>query len=191
MFSIERIKLRVIRGAVFGAEPPAPVAALGGQQRFAGLLKRRFGGSVGPSLLSCFDGVSVGLARIPQQFPGGDVFSVPDPHVKVCVDPGSGENPCGGGEGAGGGNRFGRRERAKILIALDARVKLAEKRAPVPWVVFPGIFAVEEKANGERLIARHVFSQMAHAIVKIGCSGFRVHAAVYNTDTIRELVMAK
>src|SRR5437879_4686106 len=114
-----------------------------------------------------------------------------NPHVEIGVDPGSGENPCGGGKRAGSGNRFGRGKGAKILIALDARVKLAKKRAAVSWVVFPGIFAVEKKANGEWLIARHVFSQMAHAVVQVGCSGFRVHAAVDKTDEIREMMIAK
>src|SRR5229473_672671 len=114
-----------------------------------------------------------------------------DPHVEIGVNPGSGENPGSGGKRAGGGNRFGRREGAKILIALDACVKLAKKRPAVPGVVFPGIFAVEKNTNGEGLIARHVFSQMAHAIVKIGCSRSGVHAAIDKTDKIREVVIAK
>src|SRR5260370_31900870 len=114
-----------------------------------------------------------------------------NPHIEIGVDPGSGENPWSAGKRSGGGNRFGRRKGAKILIALDARIKLAKKRTAVPRVVFPGIFAVEIKANGEGLIARHVFSQVAHAIVKVGCSGFGVHAAVDETDTIRKMAIAK
>src|SRR5260370_29353437 len=114
-----------------------------------------------------------------------------DPDVEIGVDPGSGENAGGGGKIAGGANRFRRSERAEILIALDACIKLAEKRAAVPRVVFPGIFAVEKKTNGQRLIARHALSEMAHAIVKIGSSGFGVHAAVDETDEGREMVIAK
>jgi hypothetical protein len=116
---------------------------------------------------------------------------IPNPHIKIGVDPGRWENSGGSGEFAGGSNGLGRRERAEVLIPLDAAVKLAEKRASVLGVVFPSIFAIEKKANGEWLIAAHGFSQVAHAIVEIGGSGFGVQAAVNETDEVGEMVIAK
>src|SRR5258708_17152107 len=191
VLAIKGIKFSVVRGTMLWAEPPAPIAAFGGQQRFARVLECGLGGGIRPSLLARFESVGVGFACIPEQFPGGDVFGMADPDVEIGVDPGSGENSGGGGKIAGGANRFRRSDRAEILIAPDACIKLAEKSAAVPRVVFPGIFAVEKKTNGQRLIARHALSEMAHAIVKIGSSGFGVHAAVDETDEVREMVIAK
>ena len=64
--SKQRVKLRVVRGAVFRAEPPTPVAPLRGQERFARFLKRGSGWGVRPSLLARFECASVGFARVPQ-----------------------------------------------------------------------------------------------------------------------------
>src|SRR6266849_2424022 len=65
MLAIEGVEFGVVGGAVLGAEPPAPVATLGGEQRFVRYLKRGFGGGVRPSLLLCFDGAGIGIARVP------------------------------------------------------------------------------------------------------------------------------
>src|SRR6266478_583996 len=91
----------------------------------------------------------------------------------------------------GNGRAFLREFYGRIQGDQDASVKFAEERASVARVVFPGIFAVEEKTNGERLIARHVFTEMAHAAVEIGSGGFGVHAAVDKTDEIGQVMIAK
>ena len=114
-----------------------------------------------------------------------------DPHVEIRVDPGSGENSSGGGNFAGGGNGFAGGQRAEILVALDASVKLAEEGASVSGVVFPGIFAVQKKTNREGLIAVHGFSEMAHSNVEIRRGCFGVHAAVNKTDKVGQVVIAK
>src|SRR5260370_9401758 len=99
-----------------------------------------------------------------------------DPDVEICVDPGSGENSSGGGNFAGGGDGFAGGESAEILVALDARVKLAQERAPVSRIVFPGVFAIEKKTNRERLIALHSLTQMAHSSMEIGRGGLCTQA---------------
>src|SRR5260370_12177768 len=107
------------------------------------------------------------------------------------VDPRSGKKSGGSWNFTGGGNGFAGGQRAEILVALNASVKLAEEGAPVPGVVFPGIFAIEEKTNREVPIALHGFSEMAHSNVEIRRGGFGVHAAVSETDKIGEGVFAK
>ena len=74
---------------------------------------------------------------------------------------------------------------------MDASVKLAQEHATVPLVVFPGIFAIEEKTNREGLIALYGFSEMTHSTVEIRRGGFRVHAAVNEADKIGQMVIAK
>src|SRR6266436_8043591 len=114
-----------------------------------------------------------------------------DPHVEIRVDPGRGKNSGGDGNFAGGGNGLGGGQRTEILVTLDASVKLTEEGASVPRVVFPGIFPIEEKTDGERLIALHGFAEMAHSIVEIGGCGFGVHAAIDKTNKIGQVVIAK
>ena len=114
-----------------------------------------------------------------------------DPHIKIRVDPRCGKNSGGDGNFTGGGNGLGGGQRAEILVTLDASIKLTEEGASVPRVVFPSIFAIEEKTDGERLIALHGFTEMAHTIVEIGGRGFAVHAAVDKTNKIRQVVIAK
>src|SRR5260370_31181463 len=114
-----------------------------------------------------------------------------DPHVEIRVDPRSGKNSGGSWNFTAGGNGCAGCQRAEILVALNASVKLAEEDASVPSVVLPGVFAIEEKANCERLIALHGFSEMAHSNVEIRRGGFRVHAAVDETDKIGQVVIAK
>src|SRR5216683_312965 len=80
---------------------------------------------------------------------------------------------------------------AKLSAVSVGASALPCLRASDARVVFPGIFAVEEKTNGERLIARHGFTEMAHATVEIGSGGFGVHAAVHETDEIGQVMIAK
>ena len=66
VLSKQRVEFGVVRGAVLGAEPPAPVAPLRGQERLERFLERGFGGGIRSSLLARFECASVGFARIPQ-----------------------------------------------------------------------------------------------------------------------------
>src|SRR5258707_10199947 len=120
VLAIKGIKFSVVRGTMLWAEPPAPIAAFGGQQRFARVLECGLGGGIRPSLLARFECVGVGFACIPEQFPGGDVFGMADPDVEIGVDPGSGENSGGGGKITGGATRFHRMERTDNLNCLTA-----------------------------------------------------------------------
>src|SRR5260370_7125969 len=114
-----------------------------------------------------------------------------DPHVEIRVDPGRGKNSGGDGNFAGGGNGLGGGQRTEILVTLDASVKLTEEGASVPRVVFPGIFPIEEKTDGERLIALHGFAGMAHSIVEIAAGGFCVHPLIAQTTKTTHVVTAK
>src|SRR5207247_10877724 len=120
-----------------------------------------------------------------------DGFGVGNPHVEICVDSRGGENSSGGGNSAGGGDGFGCSKRAEILVVLDASVKLAEKRAAVPWIVFPGVFAVEEETDRERLIGLHCFSEVPHAGVEVGGIGLGIHSALNVRDEVGQVVIAK
>src|SRR6266478_2813442 len=107
-----------------------------------------------------------------------------DPHVKVGVDPGGRENSGSGGNFTGCGNGLAGGERAEILIALDTGVEFAEESAAVARVIFPGVFAVEKKTDGERVIARHVVTEMTQPTMEIRGGFLCVHAAVNETDEV-------
>src|SRR6266567_8038619 len=114
-----------------------------------------------------------------------------DPHVEVGVDPGCGENPGSGGNFTGYGNGFAGGECAEVLIALDPDVKFAQEPAAVARVIFPSVFAVEKKTDGERVIDRHAFTEMTQPIMEI-CRGFLcIHAAVNETDEVCQVVVPK
>src|SRR5579872_5113115 len=131
MLSEERIELGVVRRAVFRAIPPAPIAPLRRQQGFKCRLKCGFGWGVGAALCFCIHSSRVSLASIPQQFPRGDVFGVADPHVEICVDPGTGENSdvCRNVSSCSDGFACG--QCAEVRIVFDAFVELTEEFAAV------------------------------------------------------------
>src|SRR5581483_5156595 len=98
-----------------------------------------------------------------EEFPSGDVLGVTDPNVEIRVDPGSGENAVVRGNITCGGNGFAGGERAEIGIILNA----AKKFAAVSRVVFPGVFAIEEKADGKGLRRLNAVSEGAEPAVKV------------------------
>src|SRR5262249_6634346 len=138
---------RVVGGAVLGTVPPAPVAAFGRQQRFFRFGQRGRRRGVRTLAVVGFGAAGIHQPCVPEQFPGSDVFATADPNVKIGVDPRSGKDSAGGRNVLGGGNRFTGRERAKILIAGNALVKLAQEIAAVARIIFPGVFAVEKNTN--------------------------------------------
>jgi len=89
----EGIKLRVIRGAVFRPKPPAPVAALRGEQGLPALppVPRQSRGR--PALGAGFEGVGTSLAGHPRADPKRWVFQVADPHVKIALIQEAGKMP--------------------------------------------------------------------------------------------------
>ena len=48
---------------------------------------------------------------------------------------------------------------------MNASVEFAQNLAPIARIVFPGIFAVEKQADGQRLLARHAFAEKTQAAV--------------------------
>ena len=66
VLSIECVKFGIVGGAVLGTKPPAPVAALGGQERFMRLFESRVGWRVASGLFSCLHSSGVDIARIPK-----------------------------------------------------------------------------------------------------------------------------
>ena len=81
-----------------------------------------------------------------------------NPNIEIRVDPGSGENSGVRRNNAGGGDRFRRGERPKILISVDSAVKFAQEFAAISGIVFPGVFAVQKQANREWLRGLHAFA---------------------------------
>src|SRR6266446_6774906 len=191
VLAIQRVKFSVVGRAVLGAKPPAPVAAFRGEKRFVCFFQAGFRWGVAAPLRVCFGSSPISLARVPKQFPCGNIFGVTDPDLKIGVDSGGGEvsadsrNFLGGGDGSVGG------QRAEILIILNTFVKFAQEFAAVAGVIFPGIFAVEKQADGQRLLARDAFAEKTQTSVQVGGSGFAVHAAVDEADQVREMVVAK
>src|SRR5579859_3427207 len=125
MFSVERVKLGVVRVAMFGAVPPTPVAAF---RREEGLFCRGQSLDAGRTRAALFLfclGFSVRLASDPQKCPRGDVFTAADPYVEVGVNPRRGKDAVVLRNLTGGGDRFADRHCREIGIALDPSVKLA------------------------------------------------------------------
>src|SRR5215468_4985241 len=145
MFTIERVELRIIRRAVLGSKPPAPVAALGSQQRFLGLLQRLFARRVFAALLTCFFRFAVDFTRVPEQFPGLDILRVADPHIEVGIDPRSRKNSGCLWSVAGRGNGLARRQRPEIRVTLNPSIEFAQKFPAMPGIVFPSIFPIRNK----------------------------------------------
>src|SRR6266436_3204371 len=144
MLSIESVEFRIIRRAVFGTVPPAPITSLSSQQRFLRVLQRGFRWRAVTLLLPSVYGAAIGFAGVPKEFPRSNIFAVPDPDIEIRINPGRGENPRIHRNIAGCGNRFGRSEGPKIMVPLDAAVEFTQKFAAVPRIVFPGIFAIQE-----------------------------------------------
>ena len=147
MLAIKGIKLCVIRGAVLGAKPPAPIAPFSGQERFVRLVDGGFRGRTGPALLVRFNSPGVDLAGIPEKFPSGDVFAVADPDVEIGVNPRSRKNPRGRGDFSRGRDGLCDGKRTEIGVRFDAAIKLAQKFAAISGVVFPSVFAIEEQTD--------------------------------------------
>src|SRR6266478_3845446 len=91
----ESVEFRVVRRAVLGAEPPAPIAALRGEKRFLRSFESGLSRRIVAALRAGFHGMRVGFTRIPKQFPGGHVLTMSDPDIKICIDPRGRENPAG------------------------------------------------------------------------------------------------
>src|SRR5579859_7451147 len=88
VLAIERVKLRVVCGAMLGAIPPAPVASFGSKQRFFGVAQRLYCRCALSSLFVSRFRARISLSRVPKEFPGSYVLAAADPHVEVCIDPG-------------------------------------------------------------------------------------------------------
>src|SRR5260370_41948302 len=96
VLAIERVELSVVGGTGLGAEPPAPVAAFRCGQRFTSLLQAGFRGGIATLLHARLGSSRIGLARVPEQFPSGNIFGVTNPDVEIGVDPRGGEESPSG-----------------------------------------------------------------------------------------------
>jgi len=170
-----------------GPKPPAPVAPFRGQERFARFLQGGF--RLGRPRSSLFYALRMRGRRLrahPTIIPHAATSSAWPIHTsKFALIHDAGKIPVMVGISLAAAMAFARGlARGEILIGLDASVKLAQERATVPWVVFPGIFAIEEKTNRQGLIALYGFSEMTHSTVEIRRGGFRLHAAVNEADQV-------
>src|SRR6266849_4159221 len=95
MLAKESVEFRVVRRAVLWAEPPAPVAAFRGEKRFLRSFESGLSRRIVAALRAGLHGMRVGFTRIPKQFPSGHVLAVPDPDIKICIDPRGREYPAG------------------------------------------------------------------------------------------------
>src|SRR6516225_1494950 len=88
VLAIERVKLRVVCGAVLGTVPPAPVTAFGRKERFFCRGERFRRRRAFSSIFVRGFGAGIGFARVPKEFPGSYVLAAADPYVKVRINPG-------------------------------------------------------------------------------------------------------
>src|SRR5579859_895865 len=191
MLSVKRIEFRIVRGAVLRSEPPAPIASLRGKERFECYFQRSFGRRAGSAFFVRDLCPSVSLARVPKQFPCRHVLGMADPDVKVCVNPGRRKNSGARRNVARCGDGFAGSERPDILICLHAAVEFAQKLAPVPRKILPGIFAIEKNANRQRLGRLHPLAKIPKLAVKVRSCVFSAHPAVDEADEVREMMVAK
>ncbi len=133
----------------------------------------------------------VDFACVAQEIPGADVFAVTDPDIEIRVDPGRGENSFHDRRSGVGFHCFARGERANFGIVLNSAVELAEEFASVPGVVFPGVFPVENHADGGSAALRFAIADRADAAMQILGCGHGVHAAVDEPDQIGNVVIAE
>ena len=73
-----------------------------------------------------------------------------------------------------------------VGILLDAAVELAQEVAAVPGVIFPGVFAVEDQADGGGSAVGLAIADHANAAVQILGCGVGAHAAVDEADQDRK-----
>src|SRR5258708_28954877 len=182
MLAIQCVKFSIIRGAVLWSIPPAPIAAFRSEQRLLGISKRVVVRRVRAVLCLGVFRARVGFAGVPKKIPRLHILGVANPNVKIRVDPGCREDGLRFGNFSGGGDGFARSQRAEIRISLNAAIKFTQKFAPISRIVLPGIFPIQKKANGKRLLALYAFANRAQSAVKIGGTRFGIHSAVYKSD---------
>jgi hypothetical protein len=167
----ELIELGAVGGFVFGAIPPAPVAAFGDEDLFVGE-GALFGGDFVFVLVE-------GGAGVAEVLPGAVVFLGADPDIEVGVDPGAGEDAV---EGAGGvaGDAFADGDGLHAGVGGDAGVELAEEFAAAFGEVLPGVFAVEDDGD-EGVAAVAVFADAGEEVVG---GFFGAHFGVDEADQV-------
>ena len=138
MVAVELIEIAVVGGVMFRAVPPVPVAAFGDQDFVKGQLALRLGGA-GRIL-------GIKVASMMQVVPGAIVFGSADPDVEVSIDPRA-RNQRRQARNCAGGRwpRKWSRPPGRSRVA-NRRRSAAEIRVRT-WIIFPGIFAIENHRN--------------------------------------------
>ena len=156
MLAVQLVEFGVVRRAVLGPEPPAPVAAFRREQSFvrARSLRSPLRDLRRASRRGTLRGPLVGLARVAQQVPGPHVFRVPDPHIEIRVDPRRRKNSLDFRSIRVRRHGFAHGQRVNFRIVLNALVELPQKIPPVLRVKFPGILAVQNHADRGRASGR-------------------------------------
>src|SRR5580704_14102290 len=62
--------------------------------------------------------------------------------------------------------------------------KLVQEFPPVSRVILPRVFAVQKNAHCQRLVALHIFADVAQPAVQVRCRHFAVHPAVDESHQI-------
>ena len=175
------VELRTIGRIVFRAIPPAPIAAFGNQQLFVG---KKFTFLGNRCRLRRIHEFVVGLPRAQQIFPCSVIFLRADPDVEVRVDPGTGEDVIDLVR-LHFRERFRHGQCAYPGIVGNAAIELAQKRAAIFFVVFPGVFAIQDDGH-QRIPAagNNAMAILADAIQKMVRCFHRTHSGVDETDEI-------
>ena len=135
MFAVKFVEFAIIGGVVFRAVPPVPVATFGNKNFFESEFALGLAGARGT--------LRIELARMMEVVPGAIVFGSTDPDIEVSVDPRAGEKGCETRKILVAGNCLGDGNGFDDGIALQRIVEAAKKFATGFWVIFPGVFAVE------------------------------------------------
>ena len=183
MFAIDLVELHGVVGGVFRAIPPVPVAALGDENFLHGLIALGFRHLVRVG--------RVGFPGGEEEAPGLVVFLGTEPDVEVGVDPGAGSDVverCRGETGVG----FRHGDGLHLRIGLDTSVEGSKKGSPAAFVVFPGIFAVQDDGDHRVFTARQdggaVFFDPAQ---EVSCGLLRVHAGINEPNQVAQQVVAE
>ena len=184
----ERVEERVLHGVERLAEPPEPVAALGGEEMLEAPRSRCSG--VAPSATAR----SKRRARAAEQLPGAVLDGIADPDVEGRVDPRA-RVQLRQARAAPAPRRGGRRSTRCASSGSDdsAGEQRAQERLAEARVRLPRVLAVEEDGHQRRLARRRRRrrGRVARARQQIGHAGLRVAVRVGEADLVGELAIAE
>ena len=148
MLSIKRIKFRIVRGAIFRDRTTSTSRCPPRRERIRALFPIAFPRGAPAGLVFSRPGAAHMLRARRTASSRPHVFVVADPHVEIRVDPRCRENSRRWREFRRPRRSLRGGERANIRIVLNVSIELAEKFAAVAGIIFPGVFAVQNQADG-------------------------------------------